>query len=151
MSTVPSWVTLGIVVGFFAGWTAQREKAEAQTLRAGRLAGPPVPPPLVRLEPAPLSRIEAVFEDWGQHAVWWDDKTEVALWNSETKSFSEFYEVRKLKDELFFRSIPKLSRLEVRHGKPLTESPLVFTETAEQYREWLQHGRSERQAPTLPK
>ena len=91
-----------------------------------------------------LTKIEAVFEAYGQPAVWDNDLTEVALWNSETKSFSEFYEIRRTRDALYYRSIPRLTRRVIRHGKLLPDSPLQFTETEEQYREWRENGRTER-------
>ena len=91
-------------------------------------------------------QIEAVFAEWQRHAVWSDDTTEVALWNIREKAFTDFYEVRRLGDALYFRTIPKLTRRVLTHGKPLPESPLQFTETEEQYQEWREHGRSERPA-----
>ena len=90
-----------------------------------------------------LTMIEAVFADWGKYAVWADDLTEVALWNSETRNFEDCYEVKRVGDLLYFRSIPQFTRRVVRHGKPLASSPLQFTETEEQYQDWLEHGRSE--------
>ena len=46
-------------------------------------------------QPQPISTIEAVFEEWGSHAIWVDDTTEVALWNSADRDFTDYYEVRR--------------------------------------------------------
>jgi hypothetical protein len=83
--------------------------------------------------------------------VWDDQVTEVALWRTETGSFSEFYEVRRVGEGYYFRSIPQLTRRVIRHGVPRPkESPLEFTETEAHYREWFEHGRFERQPqPTV--
>ncbi len=143
LSTTPSWVMLGFLLGAACVFAWMRRQ------------GPPVPPAMtVQLfqnpkpaEAAPvptLSTIEAVFEVWGSHAVWHDDTTEVALWNAQDRAFTDCYEVRRFNGIHYFRSIPKLTRRVLRHGKELPESPLQFTETEEQYQEWREHGRRER-------
>lgn len=139
MSKVPSWISVGFVLGAVFVW--------------GLVKPQPPPPPEVKfvevVRPTPeetkLTTIEALFERWGEHAVWHQDTTEIAYWNPGTEEFSEFYEVRRIGDALYFRSIPKLTRRIINHGKPLPpEAPLRFTETEEQYREWREHGRYER-------
>lgn len=149
MSKTPSWVMLGFVLG----------AATVATLPPLKKTKPPVsavnsttsadasrtePKPAAPREPQPLTTIEAVFADWAKHAVWEYDTTEVALWNPETKGFTEFFEVLRSGGNYYFRSIPTLTRRVITHGKPLPESPLLFTETEEQYQEWKQHGRRER-------
>jgi len=147
MSKAPSWVMLGFLLGMAAVWGYRRSEVK-----------PPVPgvtltewPRAARVEPSPLTTIETLFNEWSKHAVWSGDVTEVAMWRSETRGFTEFYEVRRVGEELYFRSMPKLTRPIIRHGVPLpAEVPLQFTETQEQYREWLEHGRFERQKePTV--
>ena len=144
MSKTPSWIMLGFVLGAFFVWMLPRDAEPAAAsaaapaaIRLTAAAGP------ARTALTTITTIEAVFEVWGQYATWDNDLTEVALWNSETKSFSECYEVRRTRDAFYYRSIPRLTRLVIRHGKPLPDSPLQFTETEEQYREWREHGRSE--------
>lgn len=140
MSKVPSWISVGFVLGAVFVW--------------GLLKPKPVPPEVKIVEvvrPQPqethLTTIEAVFDRWGEHAVWHNDTTEIAYWNPGTEEFSEFYEVRRMNGALYFRSIPKLTRRIIKRGKPLPpECPLRFTETEEQYREWQEHGRYERTA-----
>src|SRR5690606_6774299 len=87
---------------------------------------------------------EAVFAEWGEHAVWSDGVTEVALWSPADKAYSNFYEVRRVEGEYYFRSIPRLTRRIIARGKPQPESPLQFTEYEEQDLEWRTYGRAER-------
>ena len=144
MSKTPSWAMVGFLLGAAFVWNFKRD-GEKNVAVAPSSAARMDWPKAVVVAPSPLTTIEAVFADWGQHAVWENNLTEVALWRAETKSFSEFYEVRKVGDALYFRSIAKLTRLVIRHGVPLpTDAPLQFTETEAQYREWLEHGRFER-------
>jgi hypothetical protein len=96
------------------------------------MAAPASKPP----GPRPLSTIEAVFEAWGSYAVWSGDSTEVALWNADTKDYSDAYEVLRMGDDFYFRSIPRLTRPVLSHGVP-EGSPLEYTETARQREAWL--------------
>ena len=141
LSKVPSWITLGFIFGALFVWALPRpdkKTAMVPTKAAEAVAAAPSAPPK-------LTTIEAVFAEWGRFAVWSAETTEVALWDGASGSFSEFYEVKRSGSALYFRSIPRLTRLVVRHGAPPpTECPLQFTETAEQYREWMQNGRVER-------
>jgi hypothetical protein len=144
MSKTPSWVMLGFVLGaaFVAALPPLGERKITATLEPGPRPAPAAP--AAPREAQPLATIEAVFAAWGEHAVWWDDVTEVALWNSATKEFSDYYEVRRFGRTNYFRSIPTLTRRLLTHGKVYPDSPLQFTETEEQYQEWRQHGRVER-------
>lgn len=138
LSKTPSWLMLGFIFGALFVWSLPHEKPRS------RVAGADVPP--VRLERPKLTEIEAVFADWGQRAVWQNDVTEVALWDTEKRSFSIFYEVIRNGESYYFRSIPKLTRPLLTHGvKP--NSPLQLTETEESRREWLQHGQFESATP----
>jgi hypothetical protein len=147
MSKSPSWAMVGFLLGAAFVWNFKRD-GEKNVVPALSPSARTDWPKAVVVPSSPLTTIEAVFADWGQHAVWENGVTELALWRSETKSFSEFYEVRKVGDVPYFRSIPKLTRLVINHGVPLPNSPLQFTETEEQYREWLEHGRFERKPET---
>lgn len=143
LSKTPSWIMLGFLLG--AAFVIA-----LPPLRKSRAPEPPAPRaeepirPATPREPPQLTTIEAVFADWGRYAVWSDDVTEVALWNSHDKAFTDFYEVRRLGNAFYFRTISRLTRRIISRGKPLPESPLQFTETEEQYREWLNYGRAER-------
>jgi hypothetical protein len=107
-------------------------------------APPPVAAPVAaeaRPKPAPaapgsFTAIEAVFAEWDGYAIWDNDLTEVALWNSKTKDFSDCYEVLRSGSSYYFRSIPRLTRPVVTHGIKVN-CPLEFTETEEQRQERL--------------
>lgn len=146
LSKTPSWIMLGFALGAaFMKFLPPLRKAEPARAPASlqlEFTKPSAPP-----QPRPLTVIEDVFAEWGQNAVWFDGVTEVALWNSADKAFSDCYEVRRVGDLLYFRTIPRLTRRIITHGKPMPESPLQFTETEEQYREWYEHGRTERPQP----
>lgn len=147
LSKTPSWIMLGFLLGAaFVAALPSRRQPPAEP--AGRETPPP-PQVVMRTTPA-LTTVEAVFAEWGRHAVWSDDVTEVALWNSQERAFSDFYEVRRIEGVFYFRSIPRLTRRIIARGRPMPDSPLRFTETEEQYQEWRQHGRSERPADVAP-
>lgn len=101
-----------------------------------------------------LSEIEAVFEEWGQYAIWDQNRTEVALWNSEQNAYADFYEVwRDPSGGLYFRSLPRLTRPVLAHASK-TEAPLLFTESLAMRKEWMEARRELVPAtpmPTLPK
>lgn len=114
----------------------------------------PAPAPVANapaaVPPRALSTVEAVFAEWGERASWTGNVTEIALWSSAAGAFAEYYEVRRVGGQLYFRSIPALTRRVIRRGKEEPSCPLVFTETEAEYREWLQHGRTERPAEVVP-
>lgn len=147
LSKTPSWIMLGFLLGaifVLSLWTPWKKPTRLPAL-AG--SAPPVPAAFEPAKPRPppqLTTIEAVFAEWGNHAVWSGDTTEVAQWSIRDRDFTEFYEVRRLGDALYFRSLTRLTRRIISRGKPMPECPLQFTETEEQYREWLEHGRKER-------
>ena len=131
-SQVPSWVTLGFILGaLFVLALPRREEVAAQPAAAPAPARPSRPS-----EPPRIATIEAVFDEWGRYAVWSDGTTEVALWSPETKSFSECFEACRAGDSTYFRTIPGLTRPVLAHGVP-EGSPLQFTETARQRQQWL--------------
>lgn len=130
LSKTPSWITLGFVLGALFVLALPRQERSTAELRPGP------PPTVVKLERPKLTEIEAVFAEWGQHAIWENDLTEVALWDSERKSYSLFYEVLRNGDVFYFRSIPRLTRPVLTHGvRP--NAPLQYTETEEMRGEWM--------------
>ena len=144
LSTSSSWVTLGFLLGAATVWAYLKNQVPMAPAAPVVLSAWPTPK---RLEPAPLTIVEAVFAQYAEHAVWDKNTTEIALWRADTRAFSEFYEVRRIGEEYYFRSIPKLTRL-LLSRKPLgNEVPIKFTETEEQYREWFEHDRVERPEP----
>ena len=105
-SQIPSWVMLGFVLGaaFVLALPRRREAPASPPSEAGE------PAPAIKYVVAPhLTTIEAVFAEWGKYAVWDNDVTEVALWNADSKEFSDFYEVVRIGDATYFRSIPRLT------------------------------------------
>ena len=131
-SQTPSWAMLGFVLGALFVLALPRRQPEALA---------PARPPAhasaaVRSAPPRLTTIEAVFAGWSQYAVWENGLTEVALWNADTRAYSDCFEVLRSGDGYFFRSIPKLTRVPLTHGVT-ANSPLLFTETEEQRQEWL--------------
>ncbi|MEY2879674.1 MAG: hypothetical protein RLZZ15_2054 [Verrucomicrobiota bacterium] len=154
LSKAPSWAMLGFVFGAATVWLWVREQSAAipAISAAPRVTTTPAPAPVAsqetrRVALTRLTTIEAVWEDWGKHAVWDNDLAEVAMVNTTTNEFSDFYEVKRVGRgdyTYFFRSIPALTRREIKHGTPLPKSPLRFTETEAQYQEWKTHGRTER-------
>lgn len=130
-SMAPSWVLLGFVVGAVFIWALPNRRTAVAEPEIRTVA-----PLAVRTVPQ-LTTIEAVFAEWGQFAVWDRDITQVALWSSETKEYSECYEVFRGGGSYFFRSIPRLTRPVLTHGVRADNSPLQFTETEAQRAEWL--------------
>jgi hypothetical protein len=150
LSKTPSWVMLGFILGALTVYAMMRHPQTAAPAPV-RVQFVDPPKPVGPRPPPPLSTIETVFELWGEHAVWSDNTTEVALWNKQERAFAEFYEVRRIGGVNYFRSIPNLTRRVLTHGKALPDSPLQFTETEEQYQEWRDHGRRERPVEGLPR
>lgn len=144
-SLIPSWVMLGFILGAAVVWAFEHKPASpskptviaATKPAAAEPASPPVP-----LGPPRLTAIEAVFEEWGQYAVWDDDTTEVALWNGTVKAFTDYFEVTRANGHFYFRSISRLTRPLLTRGIK-ENSPLQFTETAAQHEEWVRQVREE--------
>ena len=142
LSKTPSWIMLGFLLGaaFVVALPPLRKPPPAMPAPAVVTDSEPPPP----RDPPQLTTIEAVFAVEEEYALWTDDVTEVALWNSRDHAFSDFYEVRRMGPARYFRTIPTLTRRIIQHGKPRPASPLQFTQSEEQHREWLEHGRTER-------
>ena len=145
LSKTPSWVMLGFLLGaaFVAMLPAWRPAPEAPASAAPSTTPAPAPAAPADREPGPLLTIEAVFAVWQRLAVWSEDTTEVALWNARDRGFTDFFEVRRVGEALYFRSLPRLTRRIIERGQ-LPESPLQFTETEEHYQQWRESSREER-------
>jgi hypothetical protein len=121
-SQVPSWVSLGFALGALFVMALPKGQPPEPVER------PPIETPTLRaVTPSRISTIEAVFADWGKYAQWSGAVTQVGLWNPETKSYSDFFEVLRMGDVLFFRSIPALTSPVVSHDIP-AECPLEFAQ-----------------------
>jgi hypothetical protein len=132
-SQVPSWVTLGFVLGALFVLALPKRTPDVPLKPVIEEAGPI---PERAAEPPRLTTIEAVFASWDKYAVWSNDTTEVALWTSATKSFSDCYAVVRNGSDYYFRSIPALTRPVLTHGV-VENSPLQFTETERQRQAWV--------------
>jgi len=133
LSKTPSWITLGFLLGAAFVWSLPEPQKAPE---------PELPTQVVKLERPQQTEIEAVFSYWQDHAVWENDLTEVALWDTERKSYSICYEVLRNGDLYYFRTIPHLTRPVLTRGIP-SDTPLQFTEPEARRREWLQEARSE--------
>src|SRR5882757_9601594 len=98
---------LGFILGALFVWSLQRSP-EAPLPPVIVEEKPPVP---AGPSPPPrLMAIETMFAEWGGPAVWENDTTEVALWSPDTKKYSDYFEVIRWGENLYFRSIPRLTR-----------------------------------------
>ena len=122
LSKTPSWITLGFVLGVLFV-LALRSDGDAPKPKPATA----IPSPPVKLERPRVTDIEAVFADWGHHAVWHNDLTEVALWDTAKRSYSQFYEVLRSGDVYYFRSIDRLTHPVITQGMP-RDCPLLFTQ-----------------------
>lgn len=121
MSKVPSWISVGVVIGVLIGYSFHPKP-------------PPAPPqvkvvevPKVAPQPNPIPTVEAIFEAWRVNAVWRDDDTtQIAVWNPQTKEFSDFYEVLRVDDRVYFRSIPALTRELITYEGGAPDAPIWF-------------------------
>jgi hypothetical protein len=137
LSKTPSWITLGFVLG--ALFVLALPRSEKKATPSGSTDEPPR---VVQLERPKLTEAEAVFMEWERYAVWKNGVTQIAMWDTEKRSFSIFYEVLRQNGEYYFRSIPRLTRPILTRGVP-ADAPLQFAETDESRRAWLDHGQYE--------
>jgi hypothetical protein len=144
LSKTPSWITLGFVLGALFVYTLPHNESNSRIPPRAEFTAP-----VVRLDRPKLTEIEAVFADWERYAVWQDDTTEVAYWDTDKRTYSIYYEVLRRDGTFYFRSIPRLTRPVLRRGVP-EQSPLQFTETDESRRAWLEHGQFEPPRYTPP-
>jgi hypothetical protein len=137
LSKTPSWITLGFVLGALFVLALPRDEKKTTVS-----SSPQVTARLVQLERPKLTEVEAVFDEWERYAVWKNNLTQIALWDTEKRSYSIYYEVLRQNDEHYFRSIPALTRPLITRGVP-ADAPLQFTETEESRRAWIEHGQFE--------
>ena len=121
-SKIPSWIMLGFLLGGVSVWTLQRPRASAPSRPAPTT-------PVLSAPPAPVSprftAVEASFAEWQQYAVWAGELTYVVVWDGETKSFRDCYEVLRRGNDVFFRSVSRPENLRPIESVP-ENSPLQF-------------------------
>ncbi|MBT5903834.1 MAG: hypothetical protein HOH58_17170 [Opitutaceae bacterium] len=136
LSQVPSWLMVGFLAGVITMWLFRSPAPESPV--APLPVDPPVP---VAVESVPveetaaqeasLAFAEAIFDTFRDWVFWTDDKTQIALWNTGSMSFSDRFEVIRTLEGDYFRSISEFTRLPLPgYGPP--NSPILFTETTEQ-------------------
>lgn len=153
LSSTPSWVMFGFVLGALFVWllpsreggkpltqpqaapSAVQPSPSSDVASAPQVAKPQAKPAPARR--ARLSDVEAIFAAYGEYAVWDGNRTEIAVWNAEKKSYADFYEVLRVDDVLYFRSIPQLTRPLLTHGTR-SDLPLLYTESQEMRERWLE-------------
>ena len=138
LSQAPSWVMVGFLAGALMMWSLGDREPDPPERQ-------PAPPPprtaqeimseqpqvTARDNGASLKVVEALFSALQEWALWTEDRTEIGVWNSHTLSFSDRFEVVRLNDSWYFRPIAQFTRLPMEgYGPP--NSPILFTETAEQ-------------------
>jgi hypothetical protein len=131
-STTPSWVMLGFAAGVLFMWLLRATVEEPAVLAPAPVAPSPV---RVTTPPVPME-IEAVFAQYSEYAQWTNDLTEVVLWNRGAQAVVDRFEIRRVGETLYFRTIPQLTRRVLNHGVP-ENLPIQFTETEAQYQQWL--------------
>jgi hypothetical protein len=144
LSKTPSWITLGFILGALFVWTLPREDKRAAAALSSQ-----APLQVVQLERPKLTEVEAVFAEWERYAVWKNNITQVAMWDTEKRTYSICYEVLRHGGEHYFRSIPQLTRPVLTRGVP-ENAPLQFAETEESRRAWIEHGQFEPRAEPTP-
>src|SRR4051812_33401856 len=105
-SKTPSWVMLGFVLGALAMLAVPRGEKKIfppQIAMSAPAFVPPAPPPAKPTAEGEMF-FEEIFAELQQSAVWQDDLTEVAFWNTGRKAFSDYYEVLRVGDKFYFRS-----------------------------------------------
>ncbi len=138
LSKTPSWVMLGFILGGLFVYTVQRQtQREPRPRTAATVPAAPnsisvaKPEPDRRPQPGelrqPLYAVEDVFETYKDHALWEFDTTQVAIFNPETNSCTDYVEVLRDGDKYYFRTLSRLTRPLIDRGLG-PHAPIVFTE-----------------------
>jgi hypothetical protein len=130
---------VGFILGALLVWGIRRPSRPAP--EAARAPAPTTAAAPIRAEASseetPFSTVQNVFAVWGRYAVWQDDATQIAVYNTRTRDYRDCFEVIRIQDECYFRSIPRLTHPVLTHGGVPEECPIQFTETEEQRERWL--------------
>lgn len=132
-SAAPSWIFLGFVLGALCMLALPSRKRAEPAPEPVPVAKPEPPPPP---RPTRFDEVQTVFSAYSQYAVWQDERTEICMYDPDLKRFAECYEVLRSGDQMYFRSIPSLTRPVLTHGVP-QNSPVEFTEPKEARAQWL--------------
>jgi hypothetical protein len=130
LSKVPSWIMLGFVIGGIVALTVKREidlRDRASEASSAAVVPTPVPTPSPEPHHAGLNVMEDIFEKWQANAIWSHDLTQVAFWDPTTNRYSEYVEVLRNGDDLYFRTLPALTWPLIEDGVS-PDTPLRFAE-----------------------
>lgn len=138
-SQVPSWIMVGFALGILTMWALDNGEDATEPAPAAVVEPPaetttpgiPTENPLAREGKPSIEVVQDLFAGLRNWAFWTDDRTEIAVWNSTTLSFSDHFEIIRRPEADYFRAIPGFSRLPIEGYGP-ENSPILFTETAEQ-------------------
>ena len=121
-SKIPSWIMLGFILGVLFVRALPRPRA---TLAVQPTASPVISAPATATH-ARFSEVEASFLEWQKYALWAGDVAYVVMWDRETGTFRDCYQVLRRGDEMFFfRSVPRPKNLRAREDVP-PNLPLQF-------------------------
>lgn len=120
-SKIPSWIMLGFLLGALFVWALPRPRTAVVTQAP---VTPVLSAPAFATHPR-FSDLEASFTEWQQYALWSGELAYVVMWDAETRTFRDCYEVQRRSDEFFFRSVPRPKNLRAREDVP-ANSPLQF-------------------------
>lgn len=116
LSKTPSWIMLGFLLGaIFVAAMNSRPRRAAPT------APPPTPPPKAAAPaalPARLTDIEAYFAEWKQYAVWANELTYVVAYDSASGTYRDAFEILRVGDKFYFRSVTRPRGMRVREDVP---------------------------------
>ena len=137
-SSIPVWLTTGFACGlvFAFAFLKSTPAPEAQRPSQPEAASSPVSGTTLKRIPnlphdaSALDELEVLFQTWGGYAVWKNNVTQFALWNRETDSHTDFYEVRRTNRIYYFRTLPQIDWPLIDHGE-MVRCPLWFAETPE--------------------
>lgn len=155
-STIPSWVMFGFLLGVLVmlGFRADRSEPVPES---APIVEKPAPDPAsetneLAIDDQPsFSVVESLFEHYRHYAFWENSRTEIAVWNTRTLDFTDYFEVLRASTGTYYRPIPELSRLPLEgYGPP--DCPIKFTESAAQRaaRLWAQRGGDRTREPPPP-
>lgn len=136
LSVVPSWLMVGFVIGVVTMWLFRSPPTEPQSelMPASPAVEDVIATDANKSETPGRSTValaEALFDTHRDWVFWNEDKTQIALWNSEAMGFTDHFEVIRTLEGDYFRSIREFTRLPLPgYGPP--NSPILFTETLEQ-------------------
>lgn len=152
----PVWMTLGFALGLGFAGIFLRSKSPAPVpavpsappAKANAPGQPMQVVPNLPRDATTLGEVEVQFRTWGGYAIWRNNVTQFALWNGQTDSHSDFYEVRRANRIYYFRTLPREDWPLIDHGE-LVRCPLWFAETREMRDAYYREHPEEKPGPPI--